>query len=42
LLLKDKGDFDAAEPLLRHETLKVYRETLGNRHPEIVYENSPD
>ena len=30
-----KGDFAAAEPLLR-EVLKARRETLGNRHPRTL------
>ena len=35
LLLKEKGDLGAAEPLLR-EDLKLSRETLGDRHPATL------
>ena len=35
LLLKDKGDLAAAEPLLR-EAVEVQRETLGNWHPNTL------
>ena len=35
MLLKDKGDLAAAEPLNR-EALEARRETLGNRHPDTL------
>ena len=35
LLLKDQGDLDGAEPLLR-EALAASRETLGDRHPDTL------
>ena len=35
MLLQDKGDLAAAEPLYR-EALEVRRATLGNRHPDTL------
>ena len=35
MLLHDKGDLAAAEPLYR-EALKALRETLGSRHPNTL------
>ena len=35
MLLQDRGDLDAAEPLYR-EALRASRETLGDRHPSTL------